>query len=60
MDNKKDVVYMVTYVDDSKQSHMTFVQGFSSVRFLEDRFNKVNFEVTENYNREQDENKFWD
>lgn len=43
------VVYMVTYTDDQHKTHMTFVEGFSAVRFLEDRFDNVYFEVTNNY-----------
>ena len=58
MDNK-NVVYMVTYNDDNKQQHLTFVQGFSAVKFLEDRYDRVNFEVTDNYVRETDEDDFY-
>ena len=45
----KEVVYMVTYVDDEKRKHMTFVKGFSAVKFLMDRFDQVYFEVTNDY-----------
>ena len=45
------VIYMVEYLDDVNQKHMTFVEGFSAVRFLEDRFGWVYYEVTENYVR---------
>lgn len=45
------VIYMVEYFDDVNQKHMTFVKGFSAVRFLEDRFGWVHYEVTENYVR---------
>ena len=42
-----EVIYMVIYKDDMKQKHMTFVKGFSSVKFLEDRFGEVYFEKTD-------------
>ena len=47
MKNTKKVVYMVTYLDDENRKHMTFVEGFSAVKFLEDRFTNVYFERTE-------------
>jgi hypothetical protein len=47
----KDIIYMVTYVDDEYRKHLTFVRGFSAVRFLIDRFDNVHFEVTEKYAR---------
>ena len=47
MKNTKEVIYMVTYTDDDKKRHMAFVKGFSSVRFLEERFDRVRFERTE-------------
>ena len=55
MKNTKKVVYMVTYFDDNRKQHITFVEGFSAVRLLEDRFNNVYFEKTETYLREDDE-----
>lgn len=45
----KTVVYMVTYKDDSHRTHITFVKGFSAVKFLEERFSEVYFETTETY-----------
>lgn len=53
--NKKEVVYMVTYRDDQKQKHITFVKGFSAVRFLEERFGRIDFERTEQYVRAEAE-----
>ena len=53
MENKREVVYMVTYVDDDKKKHISFVKGFSSIRFLEDRFGTVQFETTERYIRSE-------
>ena len=47
--NTKKVVYMVTYKDDRHKIHMTFVEGFSAVRLLEERFSEVYFEITETY-----------
>ena len=47
MKNVKEVTYMVTYLDDYKRKHITFVKGFSAVRFLEMRFDNVFFERTE-------------
>ena len=47
----KEVVYMVIYFDDAKQKHITFVKGFSAVKFLEERFGNVYFERTETYLR---------
>ena len=46
MSKEKKHVYMVSYIDDRKQKHITFVKGFSEVKFLEDRFEKVNFTST--------------
>lgn len=51
MKNNKEVVYMVIYFDDAKRKHMTFVKGFSAVKFLEERFGKIYFEQTETYLR---------
>ena len=52
MKNKRAaVIYMVEYVDDENQKHITFVKGFSEVRFLEERFGWIHYEVTENYVR---------
>ena len=51
MKNIKEVVYMVTYIDDAKRKHITFVKGFSAVKFLEERFDNVYFEQTETYLR---------
>ena len=47
MKDKKEIVYMVTYKDDEKRQHLTFVKGFSAVKFLNDRFCGVYFEKTE-------------
>ncbi len=47
MKNIKEVVFMVSYEDDNKRKHITFVKGFSAVKFLEDRFDKISFTVTE-------------
>ncbi len=49
MEKTREVVYVVTYLDDENRKHMTFVRGFSEVRFLEDRFESVYFERTENF-----------
>lgn len=43
--NTKEMVYMVTYLDDTNKKHLTFVKGFSAVKFLEDRFSSVYFEL---------------
>lgn len=40
----KAVVYMVTYKDDFNKKHITFVKGYSQVKFLEERFGIVHFE----------------
>ena len=53
MKDNKVVIYMVTYQDDNKKNHLTFVKGFSSVRFIEDRFENVHFEITHNYFRDE-------
>ena len=47
--NKREVVYMVTYRDDSNQKHLAFVKGFSAVRVLEERFGYIEYEVTEQF-----------
>ena len=49
-------VYMVTYKDDFNKKHITFVKGFSAVKFFEERFSEVRFERTENYPRTKKEN----
>ena len=49
----KEVVYMVVYFDDMHRQHIITVKGFSAVRFLEERFGKIYYEVTENYVREE-------
>ena len=51
MMKSKEVVYMVTYRDDNKTKHITFVKGFSEVRFLEDRFGYIDYEPTIKYVR---------
>jgi hypothetical protein len=45
----KEIIYMVQYTDDDNRKHITFVKGFSAVRFLEDRFGTVHFERTYKY-----------
>jgi len=55
MKDNKTVVYMVTYQDDNKKTHLTFVKGFSSVRFIKNRFENVRFEATDKYCREERE-----
>ena len=52
MDNR-EVIYVVTYLDDRNQKHLITVKGFSAVRFLEERYGRVFYEVTENYVREE-------
>ena len=41
----KKIIYMVTYSDDKGQKHITFVEGFSAVRFLEERFYNIEYEI---------------
>ena len=48
---RKKVIYMVTYIDDEHRKHITFVEGFNAVKFLESRFDNVWFEITESYMR---------
>jgi len=48
---KREVIYVVAYLDDRNQKHLITVKGFSAVRFLEERYGKVFYEVTENYVR---------
>jgi hypothetical protein len=55
MKKRKFVVYMVTYKDDFHRTHITFVQNFSSVKFLAERFGEIHFEVTDKYYRKEDE-----
>lgn len=47
----KEVIYMVTYLDDKRRKHITFVEGLSAVRFLQDRFDSVKYEATIKYRR---------
>ena len=49
----REVIYVVTYLDDRNQKHLITVKGFSAVRFLEERYGRVFYEVTENYVREE-------
>ena len=49
------IVYMVTYRDDDNKMHMTFVRGFSAVRFIENRFDNVHFEVTDQYYQNEED-----
>ena len=56
---KEEVVYIVTYLDDENKKHITFVKGFSAVRFLEDRFDNVYFEKTENFSFDNEEKDFF-
>jgi len=44
---KELVTYMVTYQDDNRQKHITFVKGYSQVRFIEERFGSIIFEALE-------------
>ena len=55
MKKRKFVVYMVTYKDDFHRTHITFVQNFSSVKFLAERFGEIHFEVTDKYFIKEDE-----
>lgn len=49
MENAKMVVFMVTYQDDNHKKHITFVQKYSEVKFLKDRFGDIKFELTDFY-----------
>ena len=51
MKTTNKVIYMVTYFDDEKQKHIYFVNGFSAVKFLEERFGNIHFEQPEKYLR---------
>ena len=44
MKKVKAILYMVTYKDDFNKKHITFVRGYSEVRFLEERFGNIHFE----------------
>ena len=46
---KNKITYMVTYEDDQRKRHITFVTGYSQVRFIEERFGKVSIEATERF-----------
>jgi len=48
MKNVSVVIYMVTYRDDFRRKHITFVRHYSEVKFLKDRFNTVEWEVIKN------------
>ena len=56
---KEEVVYIVTYLDDDNKKHMTFVKGFSAVRFLEDRFENIFFEKTDNFSFDDEEREYF-
>ena len=56
---KEEVVYIVTYFDDDNKKHMTFVKGFSAVRFLEDRFGNIFFEKTDNFSFDDEEREYF-
>lgn len=49
MKDSNAVIYMVTYKDDFRKTHITFVRGFSAVNFLKDRFGEITFEITERF-----------
>lgn len=49
MNIAKKQVYAVTYKDDTGRKHITFVKGLSEVRFLEDRFEKIQYETAEKF-----------
>lgn len=49
---------MVTYTDSRHKMHMTFVEGFSAVKCLEERFSNVYFEVTNYYPHIKEEDDF--
>lgn len=51
-------IYMVTYTDSRHKMHMTFVEGFSAVKCLEERFSNVYFEVTNYYPHIKEEDDF--
>lgn len=55
MVKKREVVYMVNYKDDDNKKHISFVKGYSQVKFLEDRFGTVKFERTEIYDKVRSE-----
>lgn len=44
------MMYIVYYKDDDNKGHMTFVKSFRDVRFIQERFEKVTFEMTTTYN----------
>lgn len=50
--NKKEVVYMVSYKDDANQQHLSFVKKYSDVKYLEERYGRINFEATEKFSRD--------
>ena len=35
--DKREVIYVVTYLDDRNQKHLITVKGFSAVRFLREK-----------------------
>lgn len=45
----KNNIYMVKYTDDEHRVHLAFVKEFSSVRFIMDRFDYVEFELTDSF-----------
>ena len=53
--NNREVIYVVTYMDDKNRKHLITVKGFSQVRFLEERFGRIHYEITENYVRIEQE-----
>lgn len=53
MDNK--IAYLVKYVDDDNKNHITFVKGFSSIKFLENRFGNIFFEKIDSFEFNNDE-----
>lgn len=56
----KKMMYMVTYKDDRHRTHITFVEGFRAVRFLEERFSDVYFEMTDIYPHEKQNTDYAD
>lgn len=45
---KNVIIYMVTYKDDFYRQHITFVRCYSDVKFLESRFDVIDWEIIKN------------
>lgn len=52
MRKTQEKLYLVVYKDSHKRKHMTFVEGLSAVRFLEDNFKNIYYKSVKDVQQE--------